>query len=135
MGSVTFHHSSWFHSHLADHYLMPVLRCADRVGMQDATAQMALLQFISSGLPKVLVPSTIHCDHLIEGTTSPQPDRCAVTALGHMKQALSSRLTFDYQTTLVLPGMQPMHSVDAWPSPTISHACQLLSMCVSPPCA
>uniref|UniRef100_A0AAQ6ILV3 Aconitase/3-isopropylmalate dehydratase large subunit alpha/beta/alpha domain-containing protein n=1 Tax=Anabas testudineus TaxID=64144 RepID=A0AAQ6ILV3_ANATE len=38
----------------------------DRVGMQDATAQMAMLQFISSGLPKVAVPSTIHCDHLIE---------------------------------------------------------------------
>ncbi|KAG5316679.1 ACON protein, partial [Acromyrmex insinuator] len=38
----------------------------DRVAMQDATAQMAMLQFISSGLPKVAVPSTIHCDHLIE---------------------------------------------------------------------
>jgi len=37
----------------------------DRVAMQDATAQMAMLQFISSGLPKVAVPSTIHCDHLI----------------------------------------------------------------------
>lgn len=34
--------------------------------MQDATAQMAMLQFISSGLPQVAVPSTIHCDHLIE---------------------------------------------------------------------
>lgn len=34
--------------------------------MQDATAQMAVLQFISSGLPKTAVPSTIHCDHLIE---------------------------------------------------------------------
>lgn len=34
--------------------------------MQDATAQMAMLQFISSGLLKVAVPSTIHCDHLIE---------------------------------------------------------------------
>ena len=34
--------------------------------MQDATAQMAMLQFISSGLPRVAVPSTIHCDHLIE---------------------------------------------------------------------
>lgn len=51
------------------------LPCADRVAMQDATAQMAMLQFISSGLPKTMVPSTIHCDHLIEGTTSPQPDR------------------------------------------------------------
>ena len=38
----------------------------DRVAMQDATAQMAILQFISSGLPKVCLPSTIHCDHLIE---------------------------------------------------------------------
>eukprot|EP00301_Raphidiophrys_heterophryoidea_P027910 c9886_g1_i1.p1 GENE.c9886_g1_i1~~c9886_g1_i1.p1 ORF type:complete len:789 (-),score=217.91 c9886_g1_i1:166-2490(-) len=38
----------------------------DRVGMQDATAQMAVLQFISSGIPEVAVPSTIHCDHLIE---------------------------------------------------------------------
>lgn len=47
----------------------------DRVAMQDATAQMAVLQFISSGLPKTAVPSTIHCDHLIEGTTAPQDDR------------------------------------------------------------
>jgi len=38
----------------------------DRVAMQDATAQMAVLQFMSSGIPKVAVPSTIHCDHLIE---------------------------------------------------------------------
>merc|ERR1712241_1619430 len=38
----------------------------DRVAMQDAIAQMAMLQFISSGLPKVAVPSTIHCDHLIQ---------------------------------------------------------------------
>ena len=38
----------------------------DRVAMQDATAQMAMLQFISSGIPKVAVPSTIHCDHLIQ---------------------------------------------------------------------
>jgi aconitate hydratase len=38
----------------------------DRVAMQDATAQMAVLQFISSGLPKTAVPTTIHCDHLIE---------------------------------------------------------------------
>jgi aconitate hydratase len=51
------------------------LTTTDRVAMQDATAQMAMLQFISSGLPQTAVPSTIHCDHLIEGTTSPQPDR------------------------------------------------------------
>lgn len=37
----------------------------DRVAMQDATAQMAILQFMSSGIDKVQVPTTIHCDHLI----------------------------------------------------------------------
>src|SRR6266704_2838731 len=37
----------------------------DRVAMQDATAQMALLQFMSAGRSKVAVPSTVHCDHLI----------------------------------------------------------------------
>ncbi|GFU35556.1 aconitate hydratase, mitochondrial [Nephila pilipes] len=46
----------------------------DRVAMQDATAQMAMLQFISSGLPKVAVPSTIHCDHLIEAQISGDKD-------------------------------------------------------------
>ena len=37
----------------------------DRVAMQDATAQMAMLQFITSGRSQAAVPSTIHCDHLI----------------------------------------------------------------------
>jgi aconitate hydratase len=37
----------------------------DRVAMQDATAQMAVLQFMTAGLPTVQVPTTIHCDHLI----------------------------------------------------------------------
>ena len=38
----------------------------DRVAMQDATAQMALLQFMNAGKPKVAVPSSVHCDHLIQ---------------------------------------------------------------------
>lgn len=46
----------------------------DRVAMQDATAQMAMLQFISSGLPRVAVPSTIHCDHLIEAQLGGEKD-------------------------------------------------------------
>src|SRR3954471_8715557 len=37
----------------------------DRVAMQDATAQMALLQFMTAGLPTTAVPTTVHCDHLI----------------------------------------------------------------------
>ncbi|CAI9735955.1 aconitate hydratase, mitochondrial-like [Octopus vulgaris] len=46
----------------------------DRVAMQDATAQMAMLQFISSGLARVAVPSTIHCDHLIEAQIGGEKD-------------------------------------------------------------
>ncbi len=38
----------------------------DRVAMQDATAQMALLQFMQAGRPQAAVPSTVHCDHLIQ---------------------------------------------------------------------
>jgi aconitate hydratase len=42
--------------------------------MQDATAQMAVLQFISSGLKKTAVPTTIHCDHLIEAHSGSKKD-------------------------------------------------------------
>ena len=38
----------------------------DRIACQDATAQMALLQFMQAGKPKVAVPTTVHCDHLIQ---------------------------------------------------------------------
>ncbi|HPA22588.1 MAG: aconitate hydratase [Chitinophagaceae bacterium] len=46
----------------------------DRVAMQDATAQMALLQFMQSGRTKVAVPSTVHCDHLIEAKVGSKTD-------------------------------------------------------------
>ena len=46
----------------------------DRVAMQDATAQMALLQFMSAGKPKVAVPSTVHCDHLIQAKVGATAD-------------------------------------------------------------
>lgn len=46
----------------------------DRVAMQDATAQMALLQFMQAGRPKVAVPSTVHCDHLIQAKEGSRPD-------------------------------------------------------------
>jgi aconitate hydratase len=46
----------------------------DRVAMQDATAQMALLQFMTAGLPRVQVPSTVHCDHLIQARTGADID-------------------------------------------------------------
>ncbi len=46
----------------------------DRVAMQDATAQMALLQFMQAGRTKVAVPSTVHCDHLIQAEVGATPD-------------------------------------------------------------
>jgi aconitate hydratase len=46
----------------------------DRVAMQDATAQMALLQFMQAGRPQVAVPSTVHCDHLIEAKVESKTD-------------------------------------------------------------
>jgi aconitate hydratase len=46
----------------------------DRVAMQDATAQMALLQFMTCGRDKVAVPSTVHCDHLIQAKIGAKKD-------------------------------------------------------------
>ena len=60
----------------------------DRVAMQDATAQMALLQFMSAGRPKVAVPSTVHCDHLIVAKSGAKEDLTAANQ--------ESREVFDF---------------------------------------
>ncbi|NUQ80147.1 MAG: aconitate hydratase [Bacteroidetes bacterium] len=69
------------YSHLADLPATPLKRGSDyadfypdRVAMQDATAQMALLQFMSAGIPQVAVPSTVHCDHLIQAEFGSEKD-------------------------------------------------------------
>ena len=55
----------------------------DRIACQDATAQMALLQFMQAGKKKVAVPTTVHCDHLIQASVGannvngPGPDNVA----------------------------------------------------------
>ena len=46
----------------------------DRVAMQDATAQMALLQFAQAGIPRTLTPTTVHCDHLIRAHLGAEQD-------------------------------------------------------------
>ncbi|WP_273277683.1 aconitate hydratase [Maribacter polysiphoniae] len=46
----------------------------DRIACQDATAQMALLQFMQAGKPKVAVPTTVHCDHLIQAKSGATAD-------------------------------------------------------------
>ncbi|SFC25733.1 aconitate hydratase [Parapedobacter composti] len=60
----------------------------DRVAMQDATAQMALLQFMQAGRPKVAVPSTVHCDHLIRAKEGAEKDLAVATT--------ESREVFDF---------------------------------------
>ena len=46
----------------------------DRIACQDATAQMALLQFMQAGKKKVAVPTTVHCDHLIQASVGASKD-------------------------------------------------------------
>ena len=46
----------------------------DRIACQDATAQMALLQFMQAGKSKVAVPTTVHCDHLIQAKSGAEVD-------------------------------------------------------------
>ncbi len=69
------------YSHLFDDELKEYSRgvdyvnfAPDRVAMQDATAQMALLQFMTAGRDKVAVPSTVHCDHLIQAQSGADAD-------------------------------------------------------------
>ena len=63
----------------------------DRVAMQDATAQMALLQFMSAGIPKVRVPSTVHCDHLILAKDGAKKDLAdSISASGEVFTFLES---------------------------------------------
>lgn len=64
----------------------------DRVACQDATAQMALLQFMHAGKPKVAVPTTVHCDHLIQAKVD------AKTDLARAKQ--QSNEVFDFLSSI-----------------------------------
>ena len=73
----------------------------DRVAMQDATAQMALLQFMSAGLPTVAVPSTVHCDHLIQAEVGASQD---------LKQAFTdNKEVYDF-----LAAVSAKHGIGFW---------------------
>lgn len=83
----------------------------DRVAMQDATAQMALLQFMSAGIPKVRVPSTVHCDHLILAKQGAEQDlRDSLTASGEVFQFLES-VSNKYGIGFWKPGAGIIHQV------------------------
>lgn len=83
----------------------------DRVAMQDATAQMALLQFMQAGKKKVAVPSTVHCDHLILAKTGAQDDlKIALDANKEVFGFLSS-VSNKYGIGFWKPGAGIIHQV------------------------
>lgn len=83
----------------------------DRVAMQDATAQMALLQFMQAGRPKVAVPSTVHCDHLITAKDSSAKDlEVAIKSNQEVYDFLSS-VSNKYGIGFWKPGAGIIHQV------------------------
>ncbi len=83
----------------------------DRVAMQDAKAQMALLQFMQSGRTKVAVPSTVHCDHLIEAKVNSKTDlNRAVTESSEVYDFLAS-VSNKYGIGFWKPGAGIIHQV------------------------
>ncbi|HMV91474.1 MAG TPA: aconitate hydratase [Cyclobacteriaceae bacterium] len=83
----------------------------DRVAMQDATAQMALLQFMSAGMPKVQVPSTVHCDHLILAKDGAKKDLAdSISASGEVFSFLES-VSNKYGIGFWKPGAGIIHQV------------------------
>jgi len=83
----------------------------DRVAMQDATAQMALLQFDTTGRKQVAVPSTVHCDHLIVAKNESTVDlKKAVTENEEVYEFLSS-ISTKYGIGFWKPGAGIIHQV------------------------
>ena len=83
----------------------------DRVAMQDATAQMALLQFMQAGRAKVAVPSTAHCDHLIQAKEGANAD--LVTANSQNKEVYDflASVSNKYGIGFWKPGAGIIHQV------------------------
>ena len=83
----------------------------DRVAMQDATAQMALLQFIMAGREKTAVPSTVHCDHLIQAKENAMKDLAqALDTNGEVYDFLES-VSNKYGIGFWKPGAGIIHQV------------------------
>jgi homoaconitase len=74
----------------------------DRVNMQDASAQMALLQFMSCNLPRTAIPASIHCDHLIVGERGADDD-------------LSAGIRTNHEVFAFLESAAKRYGIDFWP--------------------
>src|SRR5947199_3088858 len=105
-------------NHLADPEGQPVERgrsyselYPDRVAMQDATAQMALLQFMTAGLPQVAVPSTVHCDHLIQAHDGARIDLLAAVETNEEVYEFLRTVSEKYGIGFWRPGSGIIHQV------------------------
>jgi aconitate hydratase len=83
----------------------------DRVAMQDATAQMAILQFISAGKKQVAVPSTVHCDHLIRARVGADADLDAANDENHEVYEFLRSASEKYGIGFWKPGAGIIHQV------------------------
>ena len=83
----------------------------DRVAMQDATAQMALLQFMQAGRSRVAVPSTVHCDHLILAKDGAQKDLAAAFESNQEVFDFLSSVSNKYGIGFWKPGAGIIHQV------------------------
>src|ERR1044071_6706524 len=83
----------------------------DRVAMQDATAQMALLQFDTCGRDRVAVPSTVHCDHLIQAKTGAEQDLSTAMDVNAEVYTFLSSISNKYGIGFWKPGAGIIHQV------------------------
>lgn len=83
----------------------------DRVAMQDATAQMALLQFMSAGKKKVAVPSTVHCDHLIQAEVGAKKDLETANSVNKEVYDFLASVSNKYGIGFWKPGAGIIHQV------------------------
>ncbi|KLO16647.1 aconitate hydratase [Schizopora paradoxa] len=83
----------------------------DRVACQDATAQMAILQFMSSGMATTAVPTTVHCDHLIEAQVGGEKDLARAVQLNKEVYEFLATATAKYGIGFWRPGSGIIHQI------------------------
>ncbi|KAL9110106.1 MAG: hypothetical protein Q9227_005300 [Pyrenula ochraceoflavens] len=83
----------------------------DRVACQDATAQMAILQFMSAGMPSVATPTTVHCDHLIEAQTGGEKDLARAQEINKEVYDFLSSSCAKYNIGFWRPGSGIIHQI------------------------
>ncbi|KAJ7267427.1 aconitase family-domain-containing protein [Mycena rebaudengoi] len=83
----------------------------DRVACQDATAQMALLQFMSAGMPTAAVPTTVHCDHLIEAQIGGVKDLARAIDINKEVYDFLATATAKYGLGFWKPGSGIIHQI------------------------